>query len=135
MRIPQFLLLVSSIALGLILAAWLLVQGAEPAYSFPAILSAILIACVPTLLAYSLTKPVLDKSQKQFMQMLMTGMMAKMFVGLISIVIVGVRFREIRSEYVVTYIIAYFVFTGFEVYGLMRSLRPISKQGANTKNE
>jgi uncharacterized membrane protein YiaA len=135
LRIPQFLLLTIGIALALVLSAWLLIQGVEPAYSFPAIVTAIGIACVPTLLAYSLTKPVLDKSQKQFMNMLFTGMMAKMFIGLISIVIVGVRFREVRSEYVVMYIIAYFVFTGFEVYGLMRSLRPISKQGTNTKNK
>lgn len=134
MPIPRFIAIISTVLIVMLLGAWLLLMGIDT-YSFGAIIVASLVSFFPTLLAYSITYRTLEKSTKQFMQMLMTGMLAKMFVGVICIVIVAVRFPEIRNEYVVAYMITYFMLTGFEVYGLMRKLRPISNKGMNTKNE
>jgi cell division protein FtsW (lipid II flippase) len=122
--------LVSGLAALLMLSAWGLLYGIDT-YSLPAIWVAITLCWISTIVAYSITSQSLDKSTKQFMNMLMTGMMIKMFIGLISIVVVGVRFKEVRSEYVVAYLIAYFALTGFEVYALMSKLRRISNKGAN----
>ena len=112
------------------LSAWGLLYGIDT-YSFPAILIAFTLSWLSTIAAYAITSQSLDKSTKQFMNMLMTGMMVKMFIGFISIVVVGIRFSEVKSEYVVAYLISYFALTGFEVYALMSKLRRISNKGAN----
>ncbi len=90
--------------------------------SFAAVGIATTVAFFPTVIAYALTYTGLNKNTSGFLSLLMTGMLAKMFVGILSIVVVALRFPAVRDEYVVTYIIAYFVFTGFEVYSLLRKL-------------
>ncbi|MEO0584125.1 MAG: hypothetical protein AAF135_18065 [Bacteroidota bacterium] len=47
-----------------------------------------------------------------------------MLIGIVFVVIVALQFPEVKVEYVVSYMVAYFTFTGFEVYALMRKLRP-----------
>lgn len=81
-------------------------------------------AFFPTLLAYSITYMGLDKDTSRFVGFLLTGMLGKMLVGVLAIILVALRFREVRNEFVVAYLIGYFVFSAFEVYGLIRKLRP-----------
>ncbi|MCI4670827.1 MAG: hypothetical protein MRZ79_22015 [Bacteroidia bacterium] len=91
--------------------------------NFAAVVIATLVAFLPTIVAYSITYSGLEKETTAFIGRLLGGMLVKMLIGVLSIVLVALQFREIRDEYVVSYMISYFVFTGFEVYGLMRKLR------------
>lgn len=124
MKIPVFLRLVSLIAAVLLLLAWLVVSFAWTQFFFPVIMIAILLAYVPTMIAYSLTYTGLEKDTTKFVGFLLTGMLAKMLVGIIAIVVIAVSYKMYRNEFVVTYMVSYFIFTGFEVYGLIRKLRP-----------
>ena len=54
-------------------------------------------------------------------------MSVKRFLIVITIVVVALRFPEVRNEYVAGFMLAYMVFTSFEVYGLIRKLRPHSE--------
>jgi hypothetical protein len=124
MKIPQFIFWTIVTALGLGASASLVIAGFGWPYSKIAVLLAVLVALLPTLLAYTLTWLGLDKNTTHFLGFLAAGMLGKMLVGILSILLVAVQFEAVRDEYVVTYIIAYFVFTSFEVYGLIRKLRP-----------
>ncbi|WNJ21395.1 hypothetical protein [Pontibacter sp. G13] len=122
MKISRFVPILSIVAAALVGLAFAFVAGTD--YSMIAIGLAILVAFVPTIFAYIITYWGLDKDSKRFMGFLLTGMMAKMLVGILSIVLVAIRFSHVRNEYVVAYMVSYFVFTAFEVYGLIRKLRP-----------
>jgi drug/metabolite transporter (DMT)-like permease len=124
MKIPQFIILIAIVALVIMAVGYGAVVGLEWPYQPHAILSAVGVALFPTILAYSLTFQGLDKDTTRFIGFLGVGMLGKMLIGILSILFVAVQFKEVRDEYVVTYIIAYFVFTSFEVYGLIRKLRP-----------
>ncbi|RMG68399.1 MAG: hypothetical protein D6722_11805 [Bacteroidetes bacterium] len=124
MSIPRFILVLSVVGLLLAGAAFLTVQYLAPAYSLLAVLLATAMAFFPTLLAYSITYMGLDKDTSRFVGFLLTGMLGKMLVGVLAIILVALRFREVRNEFVVAYLIGYFVFSAFEVYGLIRKLRP-----------
>ena len=50
--------------------------------------------------------------------------MFKLLIGLVAVAIVVLMDRSMVSEFVVSFFLSYFVFTSFEVYSLMRSLRP-----------
>lgn len=86
-------------------------------------LVAIAIALITTLVAYFINSPNLLKANVNFISAMLAGMGLKMIIGLISIIIVALKFQPVLIEYVVAYIISYFIFTAFEVYGLMRKLR------------
>lgn len=58
-----------------------------------------------------------------FTSYVMGGMLIRMFVGLISMTIVALKFKPFASPYVLTYFFLYFIFTAFEVVSLMRTLR------------
>ncbi len=124
MKIGRFVLLASALAVVLIIVSYFFIESMALPYHFGSVVVAILVAYFPTLLAYSLTYMGLDKNTSQFVGYLGTGMIGKMLIGVLSIILVHTKFRELRDPYVVTYIIAYFIFTAFEVFGLIRKLRP-----------
>ncbi|MDX1906942.1 MAG: hypothetical protein SF053_07885 [Bacteroidia bacterium] len=126
MSVIRFWTWSSLIAAALLAIGWLLVTGLMPQYSPYAVLVAVLVAWVPALIAYAITYPGLEQNMTGFVGRLLGGMAAKMLTGIMTIVVVAVAFKAQRNEYVVTYILAYFIFTGFEVYSLMRKLRPQS---------
>lgn len=99
----------------------------DPTKSFLAVIIAVLVSYGTTIVAYMATFSGLNKKTNTFISYMFTGMIAKMFTGLITIVVVALRFPEVRNEYVVAFMLAYMVFTSFEVYGLIRNLRPHSK--------
>ena len=82
-----------------------------------------------TSVAYAIVAKGLEKRPMQFTGYVMGGMMVKMMVGIAVILAVGLRFKEHLLSYALTFVITYFAFTGFEVYGLIRKLRRISKTG------
>lgn len=121
----RFIPILAAVAIILVFVGYLVVEYLIlQQRSFAAVGIATAIAFFPTIIAYTLTYSGLDKSTTGFIGLLLTGMFAKMVIGIMAIVVVALRFRPVRDEFVVTYIIAYFLFTGFEVYSLLRKLRP-----------
>lgn len=123
MKIPRFFLFFSLIALGLFILGYFLNTYWVPQTSRMAIFTAILVSFITGGLAYVLTYTGLEKGNQRFITGLIVGMISKMFVGVIILLIVIVQYRPVVKEYVVSYLLAYFIFTAFEVYGLMRKLR------------
>ena len=75
------------------------------------------------LMAYMLVYFGLEAGTRVFMARLVLGMVIKMLIGVIIVLVVVIEFKPVVKEYVGAYFIAYFAFTAFEVYGLMRKLR------------
>ncbi len=120
MKISNFIYTVIGIA-ALLMAAGTFLSSR---YHFPALVIAILLSLGSTILAYILSYNGLDQKRTQgFITYLMAGMFSKMMIGIISVLIVALEFQFMLKEYVFSFFISYFIFTGFEVYGLMRKLR------------
>ncbi len=132
MPVSRFLLLLTALAAIVLGLAYALMVGLEPPRSFPTVAIAVLLAYLGTALAYVVAFPSLDKKTNTFVAAMLTGMVVKMFAGLISIVVVALRFPEVKGEYVAGFLVGYMVFTSFEVFGLIRKLRPHSKDLKNS---
>lgn len=127
MSVKKFVLVVTIALVVLLASSYGMLQLLDPSRSFLAVAIAVLVSYGTTLIAYVATFTGLDKKTNTFISYMLTGMVAKMFAGLITIVVVALRFPEVRNEYVAAFMLAYMVFTSFEVYGLIRKLRPHSK--------
>ncbi|MEM6345796.1 MAG: hypothetical protein AAF927_18020 [Bacteroidota bacterium] len=123
MSIPRFLIFFTIIALVLMGAAWLISTYWITEADLGFMIAAILVSFITGGLAYIITYQGLDKSTRQFSAMLVLGMFSKLLIGLIGVLVVAVEFKPMLKSYVATYMLTYFVFTAFEVYGLMRKLR------------
>lgn len=104
-------------------AAWLISTYWITEADLGFMIAAILVSFITGGLAYIITYQGLDKSTRQFSAMLVLGMFSKLLIGLIGVLVVAVEFKPMLKSYVATYMLTYFVFTAFEVYGLMRKLR------------
>lgn len=127
MEVKKFVLVLTIVMVVLMASSYGMLELLNPEKSFLAVAIAVLVSYGTTLIAYTATFSGLDKKTNTFISYMLTGMVAKMFAGLITIVVVALRFPEVRNEYVVAFMLAYMVFTSFEVYGLIRKLRPHSK--------
>ncbi len=127
MTIKRFLVVITIVAVVLLGFSFGMLELLDPSRSFVAVMIAILVSYITTILAYVATFSGLEKKTNTFISYLLTGMIGKMFAGLITIVVVALRFPEVRNEYVAGFMLSYMVFTSFEVYGLIRKLRPHSK--------
>lgn len=123
MKIPRFLLFASLIAIGLILIGLLLHTYWVPQTSMTAIVIAVLVSLTTGIIAYILNYTGLDSGNQRFIASLVVAMAGKMLVGIIVVLVVVVSFKFMIKEYVAAYFFSYFIFTAFEVYGLMRKLR------------
>lgn len=99
-------------------------------FNIRAMLAGVLVVYIPTILAFIATAKGLAKPEL-FWVLFMTSSGVRLFMGLISILIVVFIFGKVRNEYIGAYFFSYFVLTGFEVYALMCNLRPISKKESN----
>ncbi|MFK7969412.1 MAG: hypothetical protein AB8F95_03545 [Bacteroidia bacterium] len=106
------------IGLGVVLTTYVWTD-----YDTVAISAAVLVSLVAGILAYVMVRSRLHADGKQFMGAIMVGMLIKMAIGLSSVLVVALSFRPVVKEYVTVFFIAYFIFTAFEVYALMRNLR------------
>jgi len=113
----------TAVAVALIILGYLFTTLLSLTYPFLVVVAAILTAYLPTLPAYALTYMSLDKDTTHFIGSLGAGMLGKMLLGILAIILVATQFPEMRNPFVVTFIISYFVFTAFEVYGLISKLR------------
>lgn len=124
-----------SIGLTALLLAIGYVLAQTQGYAFAAIAPAILLSFITTLISYILTFPTLEKKFIYFLYAVLGSMMGKMFLGICSILIIALYFKEWKMVYVISYFFSYFLYTFFEVYALMRNLRPFSKKEVETESK
>ncbi len=85
-----------------------------------------------TVITFSILDKNLQVSPPKLLNYILGSMLIKMFLGLASIAIVAIYFKPHIIEYVVSFLIAYFVLTGFEVYILIGKLRAVSQKVGNS---
>ncbi|MEM7372874.1 MAG: hypothetical protein AAF587_29905 [Bacteroidota bacterium] len=123
MKIPTFLGIASAVAIILVLIGMLLHTYWVPQTSQAAINYAILVGFLTAVFAYIINFNGLEGGNRKFFASVVVAMSTKMLVGIIIVVIVAVSYKHMVKEYVISYFFSYFIFTAFEVYGLMRKLR------------
>lgn len=121
-----FPLIIFAITALLSAVAWRLsdAQG----YPLMPMMLALALVAFTTLASFYVTLPVLEKKFTLFMYAVLGGMMAKMFIGIVSVVAVLLLRKDWKIFYVAAYFFSYFLYTFFEVYVLMRNLRPFSEK-------
>lgn len=135
MPFPRFLIFQILLMAVFMLTAWLVVQ---PMYGNSAgilCLVAVGITAIAGIIAYAITRGGVRKRIAAFTQYLMGGMLAKLFIGIITVSIVAIKIRDLALPFVLTYFLSYILFTSFEVYALMRNLRPILKERERDSDE
>jgi hypothetical protein len=106
-----------------------------PPGSYTFICIAILISALSGIVAYAIVKNGIERSIRLFTSYIIGSMLAKFMIGLSSIMVIALKFKGYVTVYVLSYFFCYFIFTSFEVYTLMRNLRPISKTGKRSTHE
>jgi hypothetical protein len=133
--IRKFTLYQLAIALLLLAASWYPADTFLPPGSLTFIYIAVGLSALSGILAYAIVYNGLQKSIRMFTSYIIGSMLAKMMIGLASITLIALKFKGFATVYVLTYFFCYFIFTSFEVYTLMRNLRPISKTGKRSTHE
>jgi hypothetical protein len=97
--------------------------------ALPFVYFAIVLSAVSSIVAYTIVSSGIQQRIPLFTTYIIGSMLAKMMLGILSITVVALKFKTHSTTYVLSYFSCYFIFTGFEVYALMRKLRPISEKG------
>lgn len=116
-------------------AAFFLGQSEFPAEAMPFIYGGIGLAAFSTIISYFILNRGLKVRIQRFTGSVMGSMMLKMFIGIISITLVALKFKEVTTHYVLTYFLCYFIFTAFEVVTLMSNLRAEKSEEKRNENE
>ena len=135
MSILRFVSICIASAVLLSLIAFLLGESVYPAGAMPFIIGGIGLAAVTTAASYAIVYRGLKIRIQQFTAYIMGGMMIKMFLGIISISVIALNFKDITTHYVLTYFLCYFIFTGFEVVTLMTNLRAEKSEGKRDEKD
>ena len=98
-------------------------------FGLPFCIGGVFLAAVSTIASFAIVSRGLKSRIQSFVQYVMGGMMIKMFLGIISILVIAWKFKEIVTEYVLTYFLCYFIFLAFEVVTLMINLRAEKSEG------
>lgn len=96
---------------------------------------AVALSAVSSMVSYAIVAAGIRIRIQRFMSYIMGGMMMKLFVGIASITVVAWKYKDYASIYVLTYFVSYIIFTAFEVYTLMRNLRPQNQKGSSNSHE
>jgi hypothetical protein len=97
--------------------------------TFPFIFTAVAVSGLSAIIAYAILSNGMATRIQLFTAYIMGGMLAKTAVGLLTVFVVALKFKDFALEYVLSYFFCHILFTAFEVYALMRNLRPNSKKG------
>ena len=135
MSILRFVSICIASAVLLSLIAFLLGESVYPAGAMPFIIGGIGLAAVTTAASYAIVYRGLKIRIQQFTAYIMGGMMIKMFLGIISISVIALKFKDITTHYVLTYFLGYLIFTGFEVVTLMTNLRAEKSEGKRDEKD
>lgn len=103
--------------------------------ALPFVYLAICLSGISGIVAYVIVYRGISASIRMFTSYIIGSMMAKMMVGIASTTLIALKFEDFAKEYVLVYFFCYFIFTSFELYSLMRKLRPISKTGKRNTHE
>lgn len=135
MSITKFATICIASAAALSLVAFLIGESLYPAGAMPYIIGGIALAGLSTAASYAIIFKGIQARIQQFTGFIMGGMMVKMFLGIISISIIALKFKDFATHYVLTYFLCYFIFTGFEVVTLMTNLRAEKSEGKRDEKE
>lgn len=116
-------------------AAYFIGQSEFPTAAMPFIYGAIGLAALSTIISFYILNRSLKVRIRAFSQSVMGSMMVKMFIGIISITLVALKFKDVTLHYVLTYFLCYFIFTAFEVVILMSNLRAEKSEEKRNENE
>lgn len=117
----RFILTVPLLALPLSGGCWAYVNQVDPTRSLTAMIAAVMVSLVATDFSYFAMHMGLSKGGARFMQYVSIGMGGKMMVVLFSVLIVLLFWPAVKYEFVGAFAVSYFVFTAYEVYGLMKA--------------
>lgn len=117
----RFILTLPLFALPLIGAGWAYVSQVAPERSFGAVAAAVVVNMLTGYLAYYIMHLGLDKGGARFMQYFSVGMGSKMMILLATVLVVLLFAPAVKYEFVAAFAASYFVFTAYEVYGLMKA--------------
>ena len=121
MRPQRFILTLPLLALPILGACWAYASLIDGSRSFPAMLVAVLVSMVSGYLAYFVMHMGLSKGGARYMQYFSIGMGMKMMLVLFSVLIMLITVPSVKAEFVGAFAVSYFVFTAYEVYGLMKA--------------
>ena len=100
-------------------------------FSLEAVVISLIVVWALTVVAFAMVNRNLTETKPtRLLNRILGSMLIKMIVGLASITIVGLFFKPVLKEYVVGFIVAYFILTGFEVNSLIGKLRAVSKESS-----
>lgn len=119
--------LIAIVLLAIIIPATLFgmkTESGEPQYSTVASGAAVIVSWLTGLVAYLIIYRALKKETKKFVGALFGGMLGKLLIGMLAVLLVAYFDRQVTNEFVIVFFTGYFLFTAFEVYALMRNLRP-----------
>lgn len=131
----KFVLIQATMMVILCAGAWYPVTNYMPPGTLTFVLVAICLSAVSGMVAFAIVSSGLESSIRFFTTYIIGSMLAKMMIGLSSIFLVALKFKPFSTVYVLTFFFCYFVFTSFEVYALMRKLRPISTKGKRDSHD
>lgn len=135
MKSSTFLGIITVATVIMFAIAYLLFANQYQDNSFQFINAGIAVSYLTTVGAYLLSQIGLFESVTKFMTFLLGSMFAKMVIGIAIIALVIVFYGEYKKPYIFSYFFSYFIHTSFEVFGLMRNLRPFSKNEVQKNNE
>ncbi|MEM6629263.1 MAG: hypothetical protein AAF694_06300 [Bacteroidota bacterium] len=131
MKINKFITLTLGIFFLLVAIAYILSEWGGLTFSLEAVVISLIVVWTLTVIAFALVDRDLTKTKPTtLLNRILGSMLIKMVVGLASIAIVGIFFKPFLKEYVVGFIVAYFILTGFEVNSLIGKLRAVSKESS-----
>ncbi len=114
---------------GLIaLAIGLLIYGTQYNIVHPYAWYMLLFFVVVTGFTFYITRKGYQEDEENF-QLYYFGSMAFRVVMCLAVVLLYVFFQKERHlQFALNFFVLYFIFTGFEIYGILTNLRPISKK-------
>lgn len=125
-------ILLMAVAVG---AAWFPIQSSYGQTGAILVSVAIGLSGISGIIAFLITYSGIKTKIRSFMNYLMGGMLAKLFIGIITVSVVAIKAGPFSMLFVLAYFFAYILFTSFEVFALMRNLRPILKEREHNANE
>lgn len=112
------------------LAQWTLVKMGKPDYVSPFYWWIQAYSVAIALIGHWLTSKGLSK-RNDFHLYFMGSMTIRMLAALFFLLIFVLYLSEKQDVFVINFIVAYFAYTGFEIYYLLTNLRPDSEKNGN----
>ena len=90
-------------------------------------IAALVLGSLLSLVAYIIVANGLDRNPRGFMTYVMGGMTLKMMVGLACMLAIIFIKREMAMIFIVSFFVAYLIFTSLEIFALLRKNKRLPK--------